>query len=78
MIWDLSDCYGVLLYRPPYGAILSINNLPKLDLYRRIVQAKLFIDSNYTEERLAVTLEMSALLLNSHGEEDSTGKHWIK
>ena len=24
-------------------------NLPKLDLYRRIVQAKLFIDSNYAE-----------------------------
>ena len=28
---------------------MSINNLPKLDLYRRIVQAKLFIDSNYAE-----------------------------
>ena len=28
---------------------MSINNLPKLDLYRRIVQAKLFIDGNYTE-----------------------------
>ena len=28
---------------------MSVNNLPKLDLYRRIVQAKLFIDSNYAE-----------------------------
>jgi AraC-like DNA-binding protein len=28
---------------------MSPENLPKLDLYRRIVQAKLFIDSNYAE-----------------------------
>jgi AraC-like DNA-binding protein len=28
---------------------MSLENLPKLDLYRRIVQAKLFIDSNYAE-----------------------------
>jgi AraC-like DNA-binding protein len=28
---------------------MSLENLPKLDLYRRIVQAKLFIDSNYSE-----------------------------
>ena len=28
---------------------MSSENLPKLDLYRRIVQAKLFIDSNYAE-----------------------------
>ncbi len=28
---------------------MSPKNLPKLDLYRRIVQAKLFIDSNYAE-----------------------------
>jgi AraC-like DNA-binding protein len=28
---------------------MSPENLPKLDLYRRIVQAKLFIDSNYSE-----------------------------
>jgi AraC-like DNA-binding protein len=28
---------------------MSINDLPKVDLYRRIVQAKLFIDSNYAE-----------------------------
>lgn len=28
---------------------MSIDNLPKLDLYRRIVQAKLFIDKNYSE-----------------------------
>lgn len=28
---------------------MSINHPPKLDLYRRIVQAKLFIDSNYAE-----------------------------
>jgi AraC-like DNA-binding protein len=28
---------------------MSAENLPKLDLYRRIVQAKLFIDSNYAE-----------------------------
>jgi AraC-like DNA-binding protein len=27
-----------------------MENLPKLDLYRRIVQAKLFIDSNYAEQ----------------------------
>jgi AraC-like DNA-binding protein len=29
--------------------MMSINDLPKLDLYRRIVQAKLFIDTNYPE-----------------------------
>ena len=28
---------------------MSPENLPKLDLYRRIVQAKLFIDGNYAE-----------------------------
>src|SRR5262245_35150184 len=28
---------------------MSQENLPKLDLYRRIVQAKLFIDSRYAE-----------------------------
>jgi len=28
---------------------MSPENLPKLDLYRRIVQAKLFIDRNYAE-----------------------------
>src|SRR4030095_7686246 len=28
---------------------MSPENLPKLDLYRRIVQAKLFIDSNYAK-----------------------------
>ena len=28
---------------------MSPENLPKLDLYRRIVRAKLFIDSNYAE-----------------------------
>lgn len=28
---------------------MSVENLPKLHLYRRIVQAKLFIDSNYAE-----------------------------
>src|SRR5215475_1162776 len=28
---------------------MSPENLPKLELYRRIVQAKLFIDSNYAE-----------------------------
>jgi AraC-like DNA-binding protein len=28
---------------------MSPENLPKLDLYRRIAQAKLFIDSNYAE-----------------------------
>ena len=28
---------------------MASENLPKLDLYRRIVQAKLFIDSNYSE-----------------------------
>src|SRR5215831_19239930 len=28
---------------------MAPENLPKLDLYRRIVQAKLFIDSNYAE-----------------------------
>jgi AraC-like DNA-binding protein len=28
---------------------MQTENLPKLDLYRRIVQAKLFIDSNYAE-----------------------------
>ena len=28
---------------------MATENLPKLDLYRRIVQAKLFIDSNFAE-----------------------------
>jgi AraC-like DNA-binding protein len=28
---------------------MTSNDLPKLDLYRRIVQAKLFIDSNFAE-----------------------------
>ena len=28
---------------------MLVESLPKLDLYRRIVQAKLFIDSNYAE-----------------------------
>jgi AraC-like DNA-binding protein len=28
---------------------MALENLPKVDLYRRIVQAKLFIDSNYAE-----------------------------
>ena len=28
---------------------MSLENTPKLDFYRRIVQAKLFIDSNYAE-----------------------------
>lgn len=28
---------------------MSVETLPKLDLYRRIVQAKLFIDGNYAE-----------------------------
>jgi AraC-like DNA-binding protein len=28
---------------------MSIESLPKADLYRRIVQAKLFIDNNYAE-----------------------------
>jgi AraC-like DNA-binding protein len=28
---------------------MSIESLPKADLYRRIVQAKLFIDNNYSE-----------------------------
>ena len=30
-------------------ATMQTENLPKPDLYRRIVQAKLFIDSNYAE-----------------------------
>ena len=29
--------------------MITPENLPKLDLYRRIVQAKLFIDGNYAE-----------------------------
>ena len=29
---------------------MSIEHLPKLDLYRRIVQAKLFIDANFAEQ----------------------------
>ena len=29
---------------------MSIDSLPKLDFYRRIVQAKLFIDQNYAEQ----------------------------
>src|SRR5207237_1104906 len=29
--------------------LMTSNDLPKLDLYRRIVQAKLFIDSNFDE-----------------------------
>ena len=28
---------------------MSLENLPKIYLYRRIVQAKLFIDSNFAE-----------------------------
>ena len=31
--------------------IMSAETLPKLDLYRRIVQAKLFIDNNFAEPR---------------------------
>jgi AraC-like DNA-binding protein len=34
----------------PHGQyLMTSNDLPKLDLYRRIVQAKLFIDSNFAQ-----------------------------
>jgi len=35
--------------KQPKQFIMPAEMLPKLDLYRRIVQAKLFIDSNYAE-----------------------------